>query len=42
MENGASKIQAEPKELCEKEIIKEIFNVRLKRIGDTDKYYYGT
>ena len=42
MENGASRIQAEPKELCEKEVIKEIFNVRLKRIGDTDKYYYGT
>ncbi len=41
LENGEAKIQAEPKELCDKEIIQDIFKVQIKRIVDTDKYYYS-
>ena len=41
MEKGTVKMQSDPKTLCETTAIQEIFNVKIHRIGDTNKFYYG-
>jgi len=39
IQNGKTIAQQKPRELCETPVIQEIFNVKISRIADIDKYY---